>query len=87
MKTSLPDVGEFVKDHPLSFSSNGHTSGGINAPFAIAVDSAGNAWLTNQGSNSVTEIIGIGTPVITPIAAGLPVTPTPDRTSNLGTRP
>jgi hypothetical protein len=35
----------------------------------------------------VTELIGAGTPVITPITAGLPVIPTTDGTSNLGTRP
>jgi hypothetical protein len=35
----------------------------------------------------VLEFIGAATPVITPIAAGLPSAPTANGTSNLGTRP
>ncbi|WP_158822294.1 NHL repeat-containing protein [Granulicella sp. S156] len=67
--------------------SNGYTGGNLNFPIGIAVDSSGNVWVANQSGNSVTEMIGIATPVITPIAAGLPVIPTTDGTSNLGTRP
>jgi sugar lactone lactonase YvrE len=65
--------------------ANGYT--GVNEPDGIAVDGSGNVWVSDAAGNSVTEIIGIGTPVITPIAAGLPVVPTTDGTSNLGTRP
>jgi len=58
-------------------------------PIAVAVDGSGNVWansaLTSQ--NTVTEWVGIATPVITPICAGLPATPTGNGTSNLGTRP
>jgi hypothetical protein len=63
------------------------TGGGLNQPLGIAIDSSGNVWVTSLGGNSMTEIIGVGTPVITPIAAGLPVIPTTDGSSNLGTRP
>jgi hypothetical protein len=66
--------------------SNGYTGGGLNAPYGIAIDGSGNAWVSNL-TNSVTELIGIGIPVMTPIAAGLPVTPTKDGSSKLGTRP
>jgi hypothetical protein len=66
--------------------SNGYTGGGLNAPYGIAIDGSGNAWVSNL-AGSVTELIGIGIPVITPIAAGLPVTPTKDGSSKLGTRP
>ncbi|HEY1742753.1 MAG TPA: hypothetical protein VGG18_06270 [Granulicella sp.] len=42
-------------------------------------------WVAN--TTSVTEIIGVDTPVIPPISAGMSVIPTTDGTSNLGTRP
>ena len=64
-----------------------YTGGGLNEPNAIAIDSSGNVWTTNQAGSSVTELVGLATPVITPIVAGLPVVPTPDGSSNLGTRP
>ena len=54
----------------------------------IAVDGSGNVWFTNHDSaGAVEELIGAATPVITPIVAGLPLTPTADGSSNLGTRP
>jgi streptogramin lyase len=43
------------------------TGGGINAPFAIAIDASGNAWITNSGTNTVTELTSSGVP-----AAGSP---------------
>ena len=59
-----------------------------NAVNVVAVDGSGDVWLADNGTNnSVTELIGAATPVITPIAAGLPSTPTGNGTSNLGTRP
>jgi len=66
--------------------TNGYTDSDLNGPQGLAIDGSGNVWVSNLSSN-VVEMIGIGTPVITPIAAGLPATPTTDGTSNLGTRP
>jgi streptogramin lyase len=54
---------------------------------AAALDGSGDIWVANGGNNTVTEVIGAATPVITPIAAGLPATPTGNGSSNLGTRP
>jgi streptogramin lyase len=34
--------------------------------YAIAVDSSGNLWVTNYGSNTLTEFIGLAAPVRTP---------------------
>jgi hypothetical protein len=67
--------------------ANGFTGGGPLAPEGTAMDSSGNLWISHNTAGIVTELIGIGTPVITPLVAGLPVVPTTDGSSNLGTRP
>jgi len=64
-----------------------YTGGGLNGPEGIAIDSSGNVWVPNFLGSTVTVMIGLATPVVTPIAAGLPVIPTVDGSSNLGTRP
>ena len=79
--TEISSAGAFLS------GTNGYTGGDLNSPFGIATDSSGNVWVANEIGNSVTEMIGVGSPVITPIAAGLPVVPTADGTSKLGTRP
>jgi DNA-binding beta-propeller fold protein YncE len=53
----------------------------MNFPKGIAVDPSGNVWVANSGvtasvtggvnANSVTELVGVATPVQTPLAAGL----------------
>ena len=43
--------------------------GALNNPVGVAVDGGGNVWVADHGDNSVTEFIGIGTPVTTPLAA------------------
>ena len=72
--------------NPLSPAS-GFNGPGINAPYGLAVDGSGNLWTANFVSESVTQFIGVAAPVITPLVAGLPATPTADGSSNLGTRP
>ena len=47
---------------PLS-PSGGYTGGGLLEPNAIAIDSSGHIWVTNQGSGSITELNGYGTPL------------------------
>ena len=42
--------------------------------FALAIDSSGNIWVSNQGSNTLTEFVGIAAPVKTPLAIA-PQTP------------
>jgi streptogramin lyase len=81
-------LGNSVSEIPSSGAAlNNYTSSGLNRPEGIAIDGSGNVWMSNVLSNDLVEMIGIGTPVITPIAAGLPAIPTTDGTSNLGTRP
>ena len=68
-------------------TSFGYTGGVFSQPYSIAVDGSGDAWVANYSNSTVSELIGVATPVITPICAGLPATPTANGTSNLGTRP
>jgi len=73
-------------------SFNGE-AGALYYPIDLAIDGSGDVWVTNSylnyssANSRVTEFIGVAVPVITPIAAGLPATPTANGSSNLGTRP
>jgi hypothetical protein len=95
---SARGVSEFTNGGAALSPASGYTGGygasgtsgylgTVDAPVGIAIDGSGNVWIANQGNGTLTEFIGAGTPVITPIAAGLPSTPTTDGSSNLGTRP
>jgi streptogramin lyase len=50
----------------------GHAA--LRQAYAIAIDASGNLWVSNFGSNTITEFVGIATPVRTPLI-GPPVTP------------
>lgn len=100
LNTSTNSVTEFSNSGlPLS-GPTGYTPTTLSIPDSLAVDGSGNVWITNPGSctgtcnsnslrsgGTVTELIGIAKPVITPIAAGLPATPTANGSSSLGTPP
>lgn len=59
-------------------STEGYIGGGLTYPAGIAVDGSGDVWVTNGNPNgtstTVTELIGVATPVVTPLAASL-ITP------------
>lgn len=87
-------VSEFSSTGTPITGANGYTGGNISDPSAVAVDGSGNVWIADGNGNdaggeesAITELIGAATPVITPIAAGLPSTPSSNGTSRLGTRP
>jgi hypothetical protein len=42
--------------------------------YAIAVDASGNLWISNFGSNTLTEFVGLASPVRTPLI-GPPAAP------------
>ena len=88
--SELSSSGSFVS------GSGGYTGGNqLSDPSSLAVDSSGNVWVTNGSMycyggaycNTVVEFVGAAVPVITPIAAGLPTSPTQDGSSKLATRP
>jgi hypothetical protein len=49
-----------------------YTAGGtIGGAEGIAVDLSGNVWVVNLNNNTVSELVGLGTPVVTPLQAAL----------------
>lgn len=78
--TYANSVSEFDNSgNPLS-PSTAYLSAGFNEPGDIVVDGSGNVWVSNAGGNSLTELVGAGAPVVTPLVTAL--------TNNmLGTRP
>jgi len=43
--------------------------GSFNAPLGIAIDASGSLWTANSGDNSVSEVIGLASPVAVPLSA------------------
>jgi hypothetical protein len=40
----------------------------LNQPYGLAIDASGNIWVSNSGNNTLTQFVGIATPVKTPLA-------------------
>lgn len=70
---------EFSSAGAILSGSNGYKSGGLYAPTGVAVDGSGDVWVANY-NYTVSEIIGVATPVVTPISVGV-------KNGTLGTRP
>jgi streptogramin lyase len=89
--TGYGSLAEFSNSGTLLSGASGYT-GDSNLrtyffyPAAVAIDGSGDVWAANS-YGGVDEFIGAATPVITPIMAGLPPTPTSNGSSNLATRP
>jgi hypothetical protein len=71
-------VSEFNSSRKAITGSSGYTgwlppSGGstLSTPLGAAIDGDGNVWVTNSGNNTVTEFVGLASPVVTPIVANL----------------
>ncbi|MGA2571295.1 MAG: NHL repeat-containing protein, partial [Terracidiphilus sp.] len=58
----------------LSPSTGFGSDASLLKPYALAIDSSGNIWVSNSGKNTLTEFIGVAAPVKTPLA-GPPQTP------------
>jgi hypothetical protein len=89
-KTPLPGIVEFSKTGKLMSPPNqSYVGPGTSDPYGIAIDGSGDVWVTadDNSQTPLYEFVGLATPVITPICAGLPATPTADGSSHLGTRP
>ncbi len=62
-------LSEFAHSGTAITTSTGYQSGNLNTPSWIAIDASGDVWVPNQGANSVTELIGVATPTVTPLSA------------------
>jgi hypothetical protein len=51
----------------LSPGAGWATDSGISEAFGLAIDASGNVWVTNFGTNTLTEVVGIAAPVQTPL--------------------
>jgi streptogramin lyase len=52
----------------LSPSTGFGADASLLAPYGLAIDASGNLWVTNSGKNTLTQFIGVATPVKTPLA-------------------
>ncbi len=60
---------------------NGYVNVSMFSPYGIAVDGSGNVWVaSDDDAGALTEFVGIATPVVTPLSAGVTY-------GELGTRP
>jgi streptogramin lyase len=64
-------ITEFNSSGSPVTGSNGYVSSGTNDMDADAIDLSGDLWVTNGQGNSITEFVGIATPVVTPVVANL----------------
>ncbi len=72
--TELAGANASVPGAPLSPAAGlGGDAGQLEA-YALALDASGNVWVSNLGSNTITKLIGLATPVKTPLS-GLPRLP------------
>jgi streptogramin lyase len=51
----------------LSPSAGWAPESGLLEAFGLAIDASGNVWVTNLGSNTLTEFVGVAAPVKTPL--------------------
>jgi len=58
----------------VSPSTGFGTDANLLEPYGIALDASGNIWVSNFGNNTLTQIIGVASPVKTPLA-GTPQQP------------
>ena len=49
----------------------GYVTGATGTQLGPVVDGSGNLWFTNASSNTVSEMIGVAAPVVTPLSEGL----------------
>ncbi len=53
---------------PLSPTPGLGTDANLHDPYGVAIDSSGNIWVSNFGSNTITQLLGAAAPVKTPLA-------------------
>ncbi len=64
--TELAGSAASAPGHILSPTAGYAANAALSQPFALAIDASGNLWTVNYLSNTLTEIVGLATPVKTP---------------------
>jgi hypothetical protein len=80
---SSDSISKFTTSGTALSPSTGYTSGLTGSSIGhknLAIDGSGDVWLANTLANSVTEVIGVAAPVVTPLSAGA-------ATSTIATKP
>ena len=65
--TALAGASASVPGAPLSPANGFGADAGLLEAFAVAIDSGGSLWVSNFGSNTVTQFVGMAAPVKTPV--------------------
>ena len=60
---SSSNTGQPISPADVGWAADSRLSGA----FAVAIDASGNVWVTNFNNNSITEFIGMASPVKTPM--------------------
>jgi len=74
---SISEVSGAFSASPGSFlspASGFGTDASLLEPYGLALDASGNAWVSNYGNDTVTQFVGVATPIKTPFA-GPPTLP------------
>jgi sugar lactone lactonase YvrE len=66
--TELAGAKATVPGASLSPATGLGADAGLLEAYALALDASGNIWVSNQGNNTITKFIGLGTPVKTPLS-------------------
>jgi len=67
-------VSEFLNSGTAQSGTAGYGSSGATAlsgPSGVIIDGSGGVWVTNKTGNSLTHIIGVATPVVTPLSTAV----------------
>ena len=69
-------VSEFLSTGRPQSGVSGYGSAALVNPFRVALDRSGNVWVANQGtsvpgSGVITQIVGAGAPVVTPLSVAI----------------
>jgi len=71
LNSSISEITGASSASPGSFTSPSTGFGkdaNLLQPYGLAIDASGNVWVSNFGSNTLTQFLGIATPVKTPMA-------------------
>jgi hypothetical protein len=64
-------VSQFTNSGTAISPSTGYTDSSISSPTGVAIDNAGAIWISNGGNNSITQMLGVAQPVITPLVTAV----------------